>query len=212
MAAELLRDQHRDAAAARFLDMITAAAKQGDPLIRDLVDVARIESGRFTINSVREPLVAVLNAATQQFTQLATNAGLTLTCDFAHAADTAVMIDYPRFAQLLSNLIENAIKFTPPGGSVRVSAVVKQGMSIISVQDTGIGISEEELPHVFERFWQANRHHRAGAGLGLAIAKGIVEAHGGQLSVDSTEGIGSTFSFTLPLAVAESSITASQRP
>jgi signal transduction histidine kinase len=92
------------------------------------------------------------------------------------------------------------VKFTPAGGTVEVRAEAADGEVRVSCTDTGPGIAADDLPHVFDRFWQARSTRRAGAGLGLAIAKGIVEAHGGSITADSTPGEGSTFAFTLPVA------------
>ena len=107
--------------------------------------------------------------------------------------------DASRVAQVLSNLLANALKFTPKGGVVRLSAAQLGSEIVVSVADTGVGIAPEDVAHVFDRFWQAKRASRAGAGLGLSIAKSIVEAHGGRIWVDSTEGSGTTFQFTLPI-------------
>ena len=102
--------------------------------------------------------------------------------------------------QVLSNLVGNAIKFTPSGGSIIIEAQADfDDGARFSVRDTGEGISADELPHIFTRFWQAPRKDRAGIGLGLSIAQGLVEAHGGRLWVESTLGTGTTFFFTLPL-------------
>ena len=103
-----------------------------------------------------------------------------------------------RLAQVLSNLIANAIKFTPPKGRVSVHAELSYGFVQISVRDTGPGVHPDNLPHIFERFWQADRSSTSGAGLGLQIAKGIVEAHGGRIWVESTLGQGTTFHVTIP--------------
>lgn len=203
-AAELLRDEYAASnTESHFLDIITSAAQQADCLIQDLVDMTRIESGRFAIELTREPVAGVVSAVAEMFAQQAAHAGIMYCCDATNVQGLMVQVDHSRFVQLLSNLIDNAIKFSPPGGRVSVTAVPENGGVKISVHDTGIGISLEELPHVFERFWQANRSQRAGAGLGLAIAKGIVEAHGGHIGVDSVKGIGSTFFFTLPLAESD---------
>jgi signal transduction histidine kinase len=110
-----------------------------------------------------------------------------------------VSVDAGRILQLLSNLVANAVKFTQAGGTVTVSAASVGDDVVLSVTDTGPGISEEHLSHVFERYWHARRTTGArGSGLGLAIAKGIADAHGGRLSVESAVGRGSTFSVTLP--------------
>jgi two-component system, NarL family, response regulator NreC len=111
-----------------------------------------------------------------------------------------VRVDAYRIRQVFSNLIENAIKVTPRGGSVRLTAHAGGDEIVFSVRDTGPGISQDQLPKLFERFWQARRDDRTGAGLGLAIARGIVEAHGGRIWAESEPGAGSTFSFSLPTA------------
>jgi signal transduction histidine kinase len=109
-------------------------------------------------------------------------------------------MDGARVQQVISNLVGNAVKFTPAGGRVAIEAVEADGVVRVMVRDTGQGIAKEELPHVFGQFWQAGRADRRGIGLGLAIAHGIIEAHGGQIWVESEPGQGSTFHFTLPVA------------
>jgi signal transduction histidine kinase len=112
----------------------------------------------------------------------------------------SVLADRDRLLQVFSNLLGNAMKFTPAGGEIWVGARVEDEQVRFHVRDTGPGIPSESLAHIFDRFWQANRTDRRGAGLGLSIAKGIVEAHGGTLQVESEPGRGSTFSFTVPRA------------
>jgi signal transduction histidine kinase len=112
-----------------------------------------------------------------------------------------VLVDPLRIDHVFSNLLTNALKFTDPGGSVRISAETSEGFVRFILEDTGAGIPQEYLPRVFERFFRVPRESQpAGAGLGLAIAKEIVEAHGGTISVQSKEGEGSQFSFTLQRA------------
>jgi signal transduction histidine kinase len=200
MAADLLREIDDDERRRHFLDIITNAARQADFLIHDLMDVTRIENGALRVDLRREQVGYLLESVTEQFAESAAQAGILLGCDVSSVRNTEVMADSRRCVQLLSNLIGNAIKFTPPGGFVRVAAHVRGAFVEVSIQDSGIGIEADELPHVFERFWQASHHHRAGAGLGLAIARGIVEGHGGHMRVRSRRGEGSTFTFTLPLA------------
>jgi two-component system phosphate regulon sensor histidine kinase PhoR len=112
-----------------------------------------------------------------------------------------VWIDRGRIEQVVINLVHNAVKFTPKGGEIVVSAGLTDGMLRVSIRDTGVGITAEELPRVFERFYKADAARRsAGSGLGLAIAKHIVQAHGGTILAESMPGHGATFSFTIPLA------------
>lgn len=110
----------------------------------------------------------------------------------------ALDCDRDRVLEVFSNLIGNAVKYTPRHGVITVSAEPRDGQVRFAVQDTGPGIAEDALPHLFERYWQVTRARRAGIGLGLFIVKGIVEAHGGTVSVESRLGAGSTFTFTLP--------------
>jgi signal transduction histidine kinase len=111
--------------------------------------------------------------------------------------------DRDRLLQVFENLIGNAIKFTKAGGCITVSATSRDHEVIFRVADTGSGIAPENLPRVFDRFWQATSTDRQGAGLGLPITKGIVEAHGGRIWVESTPSRGTTFSFTIPEATPE---------
>jgi chemotaxis family two-component system sensor kinase Cph1 len=106
--------------------------------------------------------------------------------------------DRERIFQVLSNLVGNAIKFTPDGGKIELALQLVGSDLIFSVRDTGPGISKVQLPHVFDRYWQAKENYRAGSGLGLNIAKGIVESHNGKIWVESEAGRGSVFFFSLP--------------
>jgi signal transduction histidine kinase len=127
-------------------------------------------------------------------------AALTLTHDVPRELPR-VLADLPRVQQVLSNLLVNALKFTPAGGRVHVVAALDDEARFVqvSVCDTGPGIAPEDVPRLFERYWQAPRLLRAGSGLGLFIAKGIVEAHGGSIVVDTAVGKGTSFAFTLPV-------------
>jgi signal transduction histidine kinase len=112
----------------------------------------------------------------------------------------AAWADRDRLLQVFENLIGNAVKFTPAGGDVTVGAAPRGDEVLFWVCDSGSGIDAEDLPHVFDRFWQSSSARRHGAGLGLAIVKGLVEAHGGRVWADSAPGRGSTFFFTIPAA------------
>ncbi|MBC7541923.1 MAG: hypothetical protein H7338_04260 [Candidatus Sericytochromatia bacterium] len=124
-----------------------------------------------------------------------------LQLDLSLPADLRLVVaDRERTLQVLSNLIGNAIKFTPAGGTISVRVMGQGAVVCVSVRDTGSGIPADRQALVFDRFWQAEKSRRQGAGLGLAISKGIVEAQGGTIWVESMVGAGSTFSFTLPVA------------
>jgi signal transduction histidine kinase len=186
-----------------------------DHLIRDLLDATRIESGTFDVRRAPILVQALLDETVEQFEAEAGERDITLHCDVDDTVPPALG-DRDRLGQVLSNLLGNALKFTPAGGQVSVSARVTdndvadtgpdaspdqvRGAIEICIADTGNGIPPEQLDHAFDRFWQADRQGRAGAGLGLSIVKGIVEAQGGRIRVSSLVGEGTTFSFTVPVA------------
>jgi PAS domain S-box-containing protein len=167
-------------------------------MIQDLLDVSAIEAGVLSIVCGNERLARILFRAADLFTRAAAEKGVALTVDVT-AADISVHADAERLVQAVANLVGNALKFTPSGGCVVVTGRARDADVEIAVEDTGRGIPEEDLPHIFDRYWHT-RGADAGAGLGLAIAKGIVEAHGGRILVASTAGVGSRFSLLLPRA------------
>lgn len=174
-------------------------AQQIDRLRQDLLDVAAIEAGRLSFEPHETPLHQVVDDVLE--TVAGTAAEKELTVEAAVPADLpAVWADRERLAQVLGNLLGNAVKFTPAGGGVRVTAAREGDEIRVAVADTGPGIPAEHLENVFDRFWQARSTRRAGAGLGLAIARGVVEAHGGRIQASSEVGKGTTFEFTLPVA------------
>ncbi|WP_223637805.1 PAS domain-containing sensor histidine kinase [Corallococcus sp. EGB] len=183
----------------RRLETLQKSVQRANRLIQDLLDVARMEGGSLAVE--RRPLeVAPLILETlEQHRGLAESRCLQLQ---AHVPDGVprVLADPERLSQILSNLLGNALKFTPEGGRVLLRVQPEAGQVRFLVSDTGPGIAAEDRPRIFERFWQAGQKRGEGAGLGLAIVKGLVEAHGGQVGVDSTPGAGSTFFFTLPTA------------
>jgi signal transduction histidine kinase len=128
---------------------------------------------------------------------------VTLTVDLPTAV-ASLRGDHVRLVQVLANLVTNALDFTPAGGRIEVRGAEAGGRLQVSVEDTGSGIPEEDLPYVFERHWRGTQPSRrtAGSGLGLTIVRGIVQAHGGTTWVESVAGAGSTFHFTLPTALA----------
>lgn len=182
------------------LQLIREAAVQMDRLIQDLLDVVRAEAGRLHVETQPVSTRALLDGALRTLRPLVQQAGLTLDADLP-ATLPVVNADPERIGQVLSNLVGNAIKFTPSGGRITVSAVERDGAVEIAVSDTGSGISTDHLPHIFDRYWQSGESNirTRGAGLGLPIARGIVEAHGGRMWVRSESGKGSTFVFTIPV-------------
>lgn len=182
----------------RQIEIIRRTAERMDRLIMDLLDVSRMEAGRFSIQPQPEHLLSMVAEARELLGPLAASRSISLGTRLPEH-DAVVHADRGRMLQVLSNLIGNAVKFTPEGGAVTVTAQVEDGVVRVSVADTGAGIPEEHLSHIFDRFWHSGS--AGGSGLGLAIAKGIVEAHGGSIWVESS-GSGTCFHFTLPLDAA----------
>ena len=185
----------------RQTEMLRRAAERMNRLIQDLLDVRRVESGRMAVEVKPEPVEELMTEALEMLRPLAAAASLSLEYD-APAAVPHVAADSARILQVLSNLVGNAIKFTPPGGRVWIEVEPGEEEVRLAVSDTGPGIPADQVPHIFGRFWQGRSSDRRGIGLGLAIAKGIVEAHGGRIWVESQVGEGSRFIFTLPVARA----------
>jgi PAS domain S-box-containing protein len=182
------------------VDVIKQAAEQIDALIQDLLDITRLEAGRLAVSPRDVELGALIGRSVEALRPLADAGGVTLATSLP-AVLPALRADPDRVTQLLSNIIGNAVKFTPAGGAVTVSAVVDAAAVEVTVRDTGEGIPAAQLPRVFDRFYQASLTSRAprhGAGLGLPIARGIVEAHGGRIWIESAPGAGTTVHFTLP--------------
>ena len=175
---------------------ILRSADRMTRLIADLLDFAQIQAGKLAVEQMPQDVEGLIRDCVEMLRPLAA------TKDLKGMASAGLQVrgDRERVLQILSNLVGNAIKFTPEGGSIFIEAQDTGHEVRFSVRDTGQGISEEELPRIFDRFWQAQRKNRAGIGLGLSIAKGLVEAQGGRLDVESKLGAGTTFFFTLPLA------------
>jgi PAS domain S-box-containing protein len=167
-------------------------------MIDDLLDVANIERGRLSLDLHDEEPAQLVLRAMHMFDVEAKEHGIDLDVRLATNLPL-VRADGSRIVQVLGNLVRNAIKFTPSGGRIGIEAAGQDGAVTFSVNDTGRGIGEENQRRIFDRYWQASAGARArGSGLGLSIAQGIVEAHGGRIWVESALGKGSTFSFTIP--------------
>ena len=178
-------------------ETIERAATRMNRLIQDLLDVARMESGQLTIKPGRLSARELIVEAVDMQRTLASASSLELRVD-DECEVSEVWGDRDRLIQVFENLIGNAIKFTKAGGCITVGAASRDHEIIFRVADTGSGIEPENLSRVFDRFWQATRADRQGAGLGLPITKGIVQAHGGRIWVESTPNRGTTFFFTIP--------------
>jgi signal transduction histidine kinase len=166
--------------------------------VLDLLDLSRADEGRLSMNPAPVEPLSLLDDALEAHSTLAAGRGIALEVAAAPSLPH-VLADRERIAQVFSNLVGNAIEFTPKGGRVRMMALPGEGRVPFAVEDTGSGIAAENLPHVFDRFWQTQKKSHGGTGLGLSIAKAIVEAHGGSIGVESTLGAGARFHFTLPM-------------
>ncbi|NUZ06999.1 ATP-binding protein [Piscinibacter koreensis] len=180
-------------------DVIQRAADRMSKLLVDLLDLAKIEAGRYQVTPTRQPVTTMLEDVCSLLQPVAGVRQIALVS--ALLPEVEVMADPERMFQVLSNLVGNAIKFSPDGGQVTIGATARPGDCEIWVEDQGPGIDPEQLPHLFDRYWQAPGNGGSrGFGLGLYISRGIVVAHGGQIRVESTPGKGSRFLFTLPYA------------
>jgi PAS domain S-box-containing protein len=209
LAKSILDDESRSAIShdiAERVNVILQAAAQMDALIQDLLDTTRLAGGRLKVNPQAADAGEIARRSLESLRPLAEAGRVMLQLDFP-AALPEVWADPDRVAQLLSNLVGNAIKFTPPGGEARLSARLDGDEVLFTVSDTGEGIAADQLPHVFERFYQVQRIGRAsnrhGAGLGLPISRGIVEAHGGNIWIESGPNVGTTVRFSLSVARSE---------
>jgi len=188
-------------AARDFLARMDDEVQSLNRLVTDFLELSRIESGQLELHLAPTNLRALLRGATARMTAQAEQRGVALTLA-APQALPSLTIDGARIEQVLLNLLQNALAFTPRGGGVTLSASVHDDHVALQVRDTGVGIAPEDLPHVFERFYKADRARSGGGtGLGLSIAKHLVERHGGQIGAESQLGHGTTVTFTLPLGV-----------
>ena len=183
-----------------FLQKAYAHATRLDALLGDLITISQIESGEMQMSFRYFPLKEFLNGVVNDFALLAEKHKVTLKVESGQEGTIDVYGDKERLAVAIGNLIENAIKYNRPGGEVVVSSRKQDGRVRISVSDSGVGIAAEHLPRIFERFYRVDKNRSrdvGGTGLGLAIVKHIVEAHGGEVHVESAVAKGSTFSFVL---------------
>jgi len=185
-----------------FSNKIERAADKMLHLISQLLDFSKIENGTFSVAPQSERLKNIILQAIEDMKPLAEAKQQTIEYHIESGLPE-VAADSLRVGQVLSNLLSNAIKFSQQRGEIVVSVREEDNTIVVCVSDKGRGIPREHLSKVFDRYWQAEDTKHAGMGLGLSIAKGIVEAHGGKIWVDSELGKGSSFSFTLPLATPD---------
>ena len=207
MGAAALKDFSSDEATRdRYAQMIQRAIQRMNRLIEDLLDVVRLEGGqKLALDLAPLELAPMLAELAESFRAQAEPRQQVFVCALEPDLPT-VSADRDRLAQVVSNLVGNALKFTPEGGRVELRAARAGDDVQVAVQDDGPGMTDEELGRIFDPYWQAGRTARLGAGLGLTISKGIVESHGGRLSVESKPGQGSTFTFTLPVVGGEPAV------
>ena len=181
-----------------LLAIIQRAARRMNRLIEDLLEIVRQESGRIALDFQDTSAAYLLAQTTEIFQPAAMEKGVSLRVTDAPSG-LDVWADAERIVQVMSNLVGNALKFVPRGGSIVLKCEKSGTEAIFSVTDSGLGITPEDLHKLFEKFWQRRGTDKRGIGLGLTIAKGIVEAHAGRIWAESRVGVGSTFYFSLPV-------------
>lgn len=188
--------------AKKFLKRMDAEVDAMTQIVEELLELSRIESGQAPLRLSPASVADLVEPPVERLRSQAESAGVGLVVSLPPGLPQ-VLADLDQIHKVVTNLVDNAVKFTTAGGSVTVSAKPAEEEVVVSVKDTGAGISAEDLPRIFERFYKADRaRSRGGTGLGLAIARHIVEGHGGRIWAESVEGEGSTFCFTLPASRA----------
>ena len=190
------------------MQVILGETERLSGMVEELLDFSRIANGRFTLNKAKMDILAELGEAVLIYEEKARREKI----DFTYSEPEMlpfVFGDRNRLKQVFINVIDNALKYSDPGGSVRVEALERDGMIVIVVADSGCGISEQDLPHVKQKFYKANLTRR-GSGIGLAVASEIVELHGGTLDIVSKEGVGTTVTIKIPAMPKEESKSPSE--
>ena len=186
-------------AAKDFLTRIDSEVDRLTQLVEELTELSRIETGKAELKKEPIDLNKLVEEVIAQLSPQAERQQLSISREFATNLPS-VLADKDRVRQVITNLVHNAIKFTPAGGRITITSRALEGSVVVHIADTGIGIPEEDLPRVFERFYKGDKARAGGGtGMGLAIAKHVIQAHGGNIWVRSEEGKGSTFAFSLPL-------------
>jgi CheY-like chemotaxis protein len=181
----------------RPLERILRSASRAQRMVRDLLAIGVLETGNLSLDAKHVDTSRLLLSTVESQQDVAAEASVILASDLSPSLPP-VRGDEERLLEVLENLIGNAVKFTPAGGSITVGAVARGDQVLIWVKDSGSGIPPEQLPHIFDRFWQAKKKERRGLGLGLSICRGIVKAHQGLIWAESTVGVGTTVFVSLP--------------
>lgn len=182
----------------QHLKIIGRATRRANALIQDLLDVSRIDSRTLGVELAPMSASTLLADAALELEPLVTGNAIRFECAWT-GPDATISADRSRMLQAFSNLVGNALKFTPKGGLISLAGHASGGIARFEVSDSGAGIAPEHIPHLFNRFWKGAQSSRVGAGLGLFIVRGIIESHGGRVEVDSAPGIGTTFTLMLPV-------------
>jgi signal transduction histidine kinase len=185
---------------ARLVSVMDRSIANMDKLIADLLDVSRLRAGKMTLRPGPCTAGELLEEVVELLRPVAAERSILIQIPGSGLQSRQVMADRQRVVQVLSNLLANAIKFSPSGGRIAVDLEQGERDCCIAISDQGPGVPESDQPHIFDKYWRTEGE-RGGEGLGLAIAKSLIEAHGGRIGVDSRPGGGSRFWFTLPLAV-----------
>ena len=193
---------NRERSATGYRETVEAcqrSAQRMRRLIESLLELARLDAGQETMKRLRFNLAGTVNECAEQLKPVANQRSIKVLTELAPVEITG---DAERLAQVVANLLTNAIQYNPPGGEVRVTLEAQTGLAVLTVSDTGPGISAGDLPHVFERFYRGDKSRttaNGSAGLGLSISKAIIEAHGGTIEVSSRENAGAAFIVRLPM-------------
>jgi two-component system, OmpR family, phosphate regulon sensor histidine kinase PhoR len=183
-----------------FLSKVNAEVDSLSQMVNELIELSRIETGRVKLNMTPVNLNNLVNEAIARLMPQAARKRIAILTDLPDDLPQ-IQADRERIQHVILNILHNAIKFTPDSGEIKVVTAADAKSITVQIMDTGTGIAKEDLPHIFERFFKADRSRsNPGSGLGLAIAKHIIIAHGGKIWLESQEGKGSTFSFSLPLS------------
>lgn len=187
------------------LTIIFRSVDKMEKLISDLLDHTKLEAGKLVLEPLDCDLAKFTKELIEQFKPIAHSKNIKISYDIDDCGKT-INCDQGRVEQVISNIVGNALKFTPNGGEIHISMKYQEHDAVISIHDTGYGMSDDQLEHVFDRYWQVKDTANQGTGLGLAIAKIVVESHHGKIWAESELGKGSTFHFTLPAETHSSSL------